>query len=130
VKAADTNVCMRLFVDDTPTMTEAVRNMIDREGLYVSKSVMLEIYWVVRSRMGFPRARAYGFLRDLIGHPAIEIEDGAIVTDAIESEDAGLEFDDALHLFSTPAHMAFATFDNQLAKRAKRALLSISVVRP
>jgi predicted nucleic-acid-binding protein len=130
VKAADTNVCMRLFIDDTPAMTASVQRMIDQEGLYISKSVMLEIYWVVRSRMGFPRVRAYGFLRDLIGHPAIEIEDGAIITDAVESEYAGLEFDDALHLFSTPAQMAFATFDNQLAKRAKKALLPVTVVRP
>ncbi len=111
-------------------MTRTVRALLDHEGIFVSTSVLLETYWVVRSRMGHSRERSFAFIRDLIRHPAIEIQDGHNASDAVDAERAGLEFDDLLHLYSTPKDMVFLSYDKQLVRRARRADLGIPASNP
>ena len=55
----------------------------------------------------------------LLGLPELQVEDGGTVADALRGYEAGMDFADALHLFScVPTVTEFATFDLALAKKA------------
>jgi predicted nucleic acid-binding protein len=51
--------------------------------------------------------------------PTVRVEDPAAVTQALEWATLGMNFADALHLASRGESTKFATFDEDLVKRAK-----------
>lgn len=122
MKALDTNVLARFFVDDAddPQAAKqrpaAVAAMSERS--FVSVTVVLELEWVMRGFYGLPARDISRVLRSLVGIEHITLENRAAVLVAIEAFDAGLDFADALHLASSSRTSGFATFDRRLAKRA------------
>jgi len=56
-----------------------------------------------------------------MGQPRIQIEDTAGVLRALALTLKGIDFADALHLFSRPGGIEFVTFDRTFVRRAKRA---------
>ena len=63
-------------------------------------------------------------LRALASIEHVTLEDRAAVLVAIDVLDKGLDFADALHLARSSRASGFATFDQRLAKRAKRLALA------
>ena len=131
MKALDTNVLARFFVDDAddPQAAKqrpgAVAALSERS--FVSVTVVLELEWVMRGFYGLPARDIARVLRSLAGIEHITLENRAAVLVAIEAFDAGLDFADALHLASSSRASGFATFDRRLAKRA-RALALVPAV--
>lgn len=124
MKALDTNVLARFFVDD-PDDAEAVNQrpaaiaaLSDRA--YVATTVLLELEWVLRGHYGLPRRDIARVMRALAGIEHVVLEDRTALLEALESFDAGFDFADALHLARSGRASRFATFDRALAKRAKR----------
>lgn len=128
--AVDTNVLVRLAVKDNEAMSKQALRLLERHGLFVAKTVAIESYWVLRRRLGWERSAVFAFLRTSAAHPAILFEDGDAIVTALETEVAGLEFDDALHAASTPAPRQFVTFDKTFVKRAARSSLPTPVISP
>ena len=122
MKALDTNVLARFFIDD-PDDAEALRQ---RPGAVaalsgpslVTVTVLLELEWVMRGFYELPRTEVARVMRALTGIRHIVIEDRAAVLAAIDAFDAGLDFADALHVARSQQAAAFATFDRRLARRA------------
>ncbi len=122
MKAFDTNVLARFFVDD-PDDSQAGRQRpaavatLSARGS-VSVTVLLEFEWVMRGFYDIGRSEIARVMKALCGIEHISIEDRRNVLNAIEAYDAGLDFADALHLARASQAAAFVTFDRNLAKRA------------
>jgi predicted nucleic-acid-binding protein len=123
MRALDTNVLARFFVDDaddvqaTKQRPAAVAAISERS--FVSVTVLLELEWVMRGFYKLPAKEISRVLRALASIEHITLEDRAAVLVAVDAFDKGLDFADALHLARSSRAAGFATFDKRLAKQAK-----------
>jgi len=120
----DTNVLARYYVasDDEPTQAQSAlaRQLIESgKRLYVSKSVVLELEWVLRGYYKSPVTDVLTVLRHLQTMPNVELEDRQGVNMAIDALAEGFDFADALHHASYRLCSQMVTFDNK--KFARRA---------
>ena len=120
----DTNVLARYYVasSDAPSQQQSVlaRKLIESgKRLYVSKSVVLELEWVLRGYYKSQSADVLTVLRHLQTLPNVEIEDRLGVEQAIDALADGFDFADALHHASYRQCASVATFDDR--KFARRA---------
>jgi len=128
MRALDTNVLARFFVDDADDAQAArqrpaaVAALCERS--FVAVTVLLELEWVMRGFYELPTRDISRVLRALasIEHVAIEDRDAVLV--ALDAFDKGLDFADALHIARSSRASRFATFDQRLAKRAKGLALT------
>ena len=125
--AVDTNVVVRLLTFDEPEQAERAQRLFATETVYLSKTVLLEIEWVLRKLYGLRHGAVTVALRKLIALESLRTEDVDTARLALDWADAGLDFADALHLASAMGAGRFATLDHKLKKRAD-SLQSIKVV--
>jgi predicted nucleic-acid-binding protein len=131
VRALDTNVLARFFIDD-PDDAQAARQRPAAiaalaERAFVSVTVLLELEWVMRGFYELPDRAISRVLRALASVEHVTLEDRDAVLEAIDAFDRGLDFADALHLARSSRASGFATFDRRLAKRAKDLALMLPV---
>jgi predicted nucleic-acid-binding protein len=131
VRALDTNVLARFFIDD-PDDAQAARQRPAAiaalaERAFVSVTVLLELEWVMRGFYELPDREISRVLRALASVEHVTLEDRDAVLEAIDAFDRGLDFADALHLARSSRASGFATFDRRLAKRAKDLALMLPV---
>lgn len=123
MRALDTNVLARFFVDDADDPQAAKQRPAAVAALsersFVSVTVLLELEWVMRGFYELPRRDISRVLRALAGIEHIALEDRNAVLAAVDAFDSGLDFADALHLARGSRASGLATFDRRLAKRAK-----------
>jgi len=119
--AVDTNVLVRFLVRDDVKQAARAASLLRAEEIWISKTVLLETEWVLRSLYGFSTHSLAGALRALAGLRTVFLEDGLAVAKALDWFKEGLDFADALHLASVEGATQFATFDRKLAKQVKRA---------
>ncbi len=131
MKALDTSVLARFFVDDADDAQAAVQRPAAAAALsersFVSVTVLLELEWVMRGFYKLPTADISSVLRALAGIAHVTLEDRDAVLRAVDAFDKGLDFADAMHLARSSRASGFATFDQRLAKRAKRLALTPTV---
>jgi predicted nucleic-acid-binding protein len=125
VKAVDTNILARLFVDD-PDDPEAVRQRpkatrVMSGEVFVSTTVLLEFEWVLRGFYQLAPRQIGAVLSALCGLANVSLEDRDAVLSALEWHQRGMDLADALHLARSTQCEAFVTFDKSLAKRAASA---------
>jgi predicted nucleic-acid-binding protein len=116
-RVVDTNVVVRVLVDDDPGQAERAQRVLDGDDVLVLKNVVLEAEWVLRSVYRLPRPRIAEILRGVMGLPRVTVEDAEAVGRALNWFEAGLDFADAVHLAATPAGAEFVSFDRDLARR-------------
>ena len=122
MKALDTNILARFFVDDgddPEAMAQrpaAIAAMAERS--FVPVTVLLEFEWVLRGFYELPPKDIVRVLRALASVEHITLEDRDVVLTAIDGFAKGLDFADALHLARSARATAMLTFDRRLAKRA------------
>ena len=131
----DTNVLARYYIDDD-TDAEAQRQRLaarrlieSRQPLMVSKSVILELEWVMRGYYNFAQAEVASVMRHLLEQAHITVEDREAVEQALSNSEAGIDFADALHHASYKSCDSVATFDDRkFARRARKLGLAPAVV--
>ena len=119
MRAIDTNVVVRMLVDDDRRQASAARELFANHEIFVPVTVALETEWVMRSGYGLTPAQIAAGLRRLGGLPGVTFEQSAEVAQALDWLEQGMDFADALHLARTTRCDAFVTFDRKFAKRAK-----------
>ena len=123
MRALDTNVLARFFVDDADDAQAAKQRPAAIAALagrsFVSVTVLLELEWVLRGFYELSTRNISRVLRALASIEHITLEDRDAVLVAIDAFDKGLDFADALHLARSSRASGFATFDQRLPKRAK-----------
>ena len=117
--AVDTNVVVRLLTGDDARQAARASALFRTEEIWLSKSVILETEWVLRSLYRFRGDRLSAAILALTSLPKVRVEDPAAVSKALEWTSSGMDFPDALHLASRGASARFVSFDEKLVKRAK-----------
>jgi predicted nucleic-acid-binding protein len=121
MRAVDTNVIIRFLTGDDPVQASRARSVIGQEAVFVARTVLLEAEWVLRSAYGLPKGEVIAALRALAGLPGLAIEDAALVAQAMEWAEGGMDFADALHLAACGGVCtALLTFDRQFAQAGTR----------
>ncbi len=131
----DTNVLARYYIDDEADVEAqrqrlAARRLIESgQPLMVSKSVILELEWVMRGYYSFNQAEVTRVIRHLLEQTGITVEGRDAVEQALSNCEAGIDFADALHHASYKSCDSVATFDDRkFARRAKKLGLAPAVV--
>jgi predicted nucleic-acid-binding protein len=123
MRALDTNVLARFFVDDADDAQAAKHRPAAIAALaersFVSVTVLLEFEWVMRGFYELPKRDISRVFRSLASIEHITLEDRDAVLVAVDAFDKGFDFADALHLARSSRASRFVTFDQRLAKRAK-----------
>lgn len=131
MKALDTNVLARFFIDDADDPQAARQRPAAAAALadraFVTVTVLLEFEWVMRGFYALAPNDIARVLRALAGISHITLEDRDAVLAAVNAFEGGLDFADALHLARSSRASAFVTFDKRLAKRAKAIRLAQAV---
>jgi predicted nucleic-acid-binding protein len=122
----DTNVLARYYVaspDEATQQQSALARQLIESGkrLFVSKSVVLELEWVLRGYYKSPVSDVLTVLRHLQSLPNLELEDRMSVDMAVDALADGFDFADALHHASCRQCRQMATFDDK--RFARRAAL-------
>jgi predicted nucleic-acid-binding protein len=134
----DTNVLARYYLaghdaDAATTRQQlAARRLIEgSQPLYVAKTVLLELEWVMRGAYACAPAQFAGVLDHLLASPHVKVEDRLSVEAALVSHRSGLDFADALHHASCRTCTAMASFDDRrFARRANKLGLTPVVSVP
>lgn len=129
--ALDTNILARYYVREdgaaqTRAQQEAARRILERGAkLFVAKTVLLELEWVLRGVYGQTREDVCKVFEHLLALTHVEIEDRAAVERALGNLRQGLDFADALHHASSRGCEAFLTFDTRrFAGKARRLAIT------
>ena len=134
----DTNVLARYFVEEaeadaaTQRQREAARDLIESgQPLFLPKTVMLELEWVLRGYYGFGVEQVLQVLDQLLHHACLEVEDRPALEQAVSGLRSGLDFADALHHASCRDCETVASFDDRgFARRIRQLNLPPRVVLP
>lgn len=117
--ALDTNVLVRLLVNDNPVQGQIARDLVKHpDGIFIGKTVLLELEWVLRQVYQIDKKTLAAGLTKLLGLPNATIEGVAQIAQAMRDFSRGMDFADALHLASTHIEMLTYTFDKKFAKLA------------
>jgi predicted nucleic-acid-binding protein len=117
--AIDTNVVVRLLVNDDAAQARRARKLVQAGEVLVPLTVLLETEWVLRYTYGLGPAEIVGLLRGLLGLPGVTSEDPPRLARALHGFERGIDFADALHIASSGEAASFATFDTKLQRRAR-----------
>ena len=133
--AVDTNILARYYVRDDGDREAvgqhpvAVRIMAETPRLFVPKTVVLELEWVLRGFYEFNRARILKVFDHLLALPNVTLEDEAVVERAVALYRAGLDFADALHQVSSARCEQMLTFDDRgFVRKSQRLAAEPKVV--
>ena len=118
MRAIDTNLAVRLFVQDDPGQARRVDTVFEAGRVFVSTTVLLETEWVLRSSYRFTRPQLVAALRGLAALPQVEMENPGLVAEALDRAEGGMDFADALHMGSAAGCEAMLTFDRHFIAEA------------
>lgn len=124
----DTNIAIRLLVNDDPVQTKRAAALFKTHHVFITKTVALETEWVLRGVYNLDRSRVNAALVALFSLERVLVEDATALFAALDGHAKGMDFADALHLASSHRADAFATFDAALKARAKKLQLQPQVI--
>jgi predicted nucleic-acid-binding protein len=126
--ALDTNVLVRVITRDDPAEAEAAAEVMRSGELWLPKTVVLELVWVLSYTYGLERTSIVVALSRLMGLEHLRVENAPAVALAVRCYEQGMDFADALHLVSSDGADELVTFDRKLASRS-RAIPGLAPVR-
>lgn len=98
----DTNVLVRLFVDDDPVQVRQAREFVNArctpdEPGFVDRVALCELVWVLASGYGYGRDAVVKVIQTLLGSRDVVLEDREAVSAALRAfRVRGIDFADAL----------------------------------
>ena len=122
--SVDTNVLVRLVAQDDPLQAQAVNRLFARhakksEMLMVPITVVLELEWVLRSRLSQTKAQVLETIEALLTVVELSFEaEDAVEQALLDYRDGNADFGECLHLALARKWRAlpFYTFDKKATK--------------
>lgn len=121
--AFDTNLLVRFVVDDNKAQADVAERLLQANTVFISRTVLLETEWVLRSRYQQQASELVTFFDTLIDVENVVLENHEQVVRALEWYRLGADFGDALHLAAC-GNAIFHTFDRRFCKAARQAGLT------
>ena len=118
--ALDTNMLVRALVSDNPAQVDVVRRVMAANTVFISRTVLLETEWVLRTFYKKTRAQFQEFLGALLETDNTVVEAADTVSHARDWYAQGADFADALHLSACDTAVMH-TFDRDFCKAARNA---------
>jgi len=119
MRAADTNVLVRLIVADDDRQTAAARDFVDG-GVWISHIALVELVWVLESVYDRPAKAIANAIEQLLEHQHVTLQDGEVVAAALGQfrRRPSIGFSDCLLLevARKAGHLPLGTFDRDLGK--------------
>ena len=128
--AFDTNVLVRLLVNDDAAQAKRAMARLLSDTVWISRTVLVETEWVLRHAYGLDAAAIGKAFTMVLGVASVDVENRVEVLRALAWHGAGMDFADALHLAVSDATTAFVSFDRGLAKVARKARAKPDVAAP
>ena len=129
-RAVDTNVLVRILVDDGTEQADRARQRFVTEEVFVPSSVLLETEWVLRSHLGLDRKALNDLLTAVARAPAMQLENRTQMLQAIDAHRRGPDFADAIHLFAATSCDGIYSFDALFRRKAVKLNAPLSVLFP
>lgn len=104
---------------DDPSQFERARKAFKRNDVFVPDTVILETAWVLGYAYGLEREAIARALRTLCGQENVRLANPALVAQAIDWYEGGLDFADAFHLANSGSCSRLLTFDTKFVRKAK-----------
>ena len=118
--SVDTNIIIRLLTKDDQPQYKKALSLFKKEYIYIPTTVVLETEWVLRYAYDFTSSNIISAFRSLFGLTNVELEDSIEIAQALEWNEQGMDFADALHLTKSKGTDKFITFDKKLISKAKK----------
>jgi predicted nucleic-acid-binding protein len=116
--AFDTNLLVRFLFDDDKAQADLAEALMRHNSVFISRTVLLETEWVLRSRYGQERRVLADLFERLLEVENVEMEDRDLVASAVQWFHLGTDFADALHL-AVCGTAVMHTFDKAFCKEAR-----------
>jgi len=118
----DTNILVRLFVDDAgqPEQSKKARHIVSEyKTVYISQVVQVETVWVLSRAYGFSRKEIALFLESLLNNQSFQLENEIVFTTAFHLYcSSNIDFSDAVILqTSAQENLELLSFDKKLQKQ-------------
>lgn len=131
--SVDTNILVRLVTQDDQQQAQAVDRLLARHAkkgdiLFVPITVVLELEWVLRARLGVGKSDFIQTLAALLTMVELGFESEDALEQALVDYQEGLaDFGEYIHLALSRKNTAlpFWTFDRKAAKAAGASVLSL-----
>lgn len=131
MRAIDTHILTRYCREDDVRQSPAALRVMAAPSVVCPKTVVLEFEWVMRHVYQHDVGDILRCLRMLLSLANVTIEDGQQVAQAVDDDERGIDFADALHLAASHRCDDLATFDYQrFAKRIARLRRKPPVIVP
>lgn len=127
--AIDTNIIVRLLVNDDADQYKKAYSLFDQHEVFIADTVVLETEWVLRFAYDFKSDQIADALTKLLGLPNVFVNHPTIAAQAVTWHTQGLDFSDAFHLANSQQCKAFYTFDKKMINRAN-SIESCVVLNP
>ena len=130
--ALDTNVLVRLIVQDDPTQVASAKRLLtkcirENEKLFIPITVSLELEWVLRSSFGFGKPQVIQALSLILTAVELSFEsESSLETALLNYEQGTADYSDYLHLALAEKVNAqpLWTFDKAASKATGAKLLT------
>ena len=116
--AFDTNLLVRLAVNDDLEQADVAEKLLDLNEVFVSRTVLLETEWVLRSVYKKSRTEIFHYFESALMTKNLNIENSLEVSHALKWYNLGADFADAIHLCICGESTLY-TFDAKFCKSAK-----------
>lgn len=118
--AFDTNLLVRIAVNDNQHQADIAEQLINNNAVFISRTVLLETEWVLRSVYKVSRTDIASFFENVLITENITVENPTEVGQALEWYKLGADFADAIHLCICGESLMH-TFDGEFCKAASRS---------
>jgi predicted nucleic-acid-binding protein len=126
--AIDTNILVRIVTNDDPVQAQRATNILQKHAIFISKTVLLELEWVLRFSYALERTIILSTLQKILTTDNFTIEQNSAIEQSLQWYEKGMDFADALHLASSLHAEKFVSFDKKLIKKATRLKVELALL--
>lgn len=114
----DTNVVVRLIVNDDPEQVARAAHLFEANEILIPSSVLIETEWVLSKTYDLDRATVAEAIARLIDLANVTVDEPQRIAWALSAFAEGMDFADAVHIRTAAPIARFASFDRALVKAA------------
>jgi len=127
VVVADTNVLVRLIVEDDARQTKKAIRLMESSQIVVLESVLLEVEWVLRSLYEKSRVEIAKAFWILLKQKNVLCPELKRLMKVLAAYEKGFDFGDALH-YAVAEGLEIKTFDRKFVNRGKKEGWRVSLI--
>lgn len=121
MRAIDTNILVRLLVEDDTAQATIVRGIFAAGDVFIPTTVLLETAWVLGSVYRVPPDRVRAALEATVALDGVTVESPETARLALAQAATGMDIADAFHLAASRTCTAMLTFDRRFAEAGASA---------